>query len=50
VAEGVESIEQRELLRARGCDEMQGFVFSAAVDGEDAQRFLEPVRMLRRTM
>jgi EAL domain-containing protein (putative c-di-GMP-specific phosphodiesterase class I) len=29
-AEGVETEEQRQLLRALGCMEMQGFLFSAA--------------------
>jgi EAL domain-containing protein (putative c-di-GMP-specific phosphodiesterase class I) len=28
-AEGVETAEQRELLRALGCSEMQGYLFSA---------------------
>ena len=35
VAEGVETTEQAELLRAQGCDEMQGFLFSAAVAAAD---------------
>jgi EAL domain-containing protein (putative c-di-GMP-specific phosphodiesterase class I) len=29
-AEGVETLEQKELLRALGCTEMQGYLFSAA--------------------
>jgi diguanylate cyclase (GGDEF)-like protein/PAS domain S-box-containing protein len=29
-AEGVETLEQREMLRALGCTEMQGYLFSAA--------------------
>jgi EAL domain-containing protein (putative c-di-GMP-specific phosphodiesterase class I) len=40
VAEGVEQEAQREFLRASGCDEMQGFLFSAAVPAADAQRML----------
>jgi EAL domain-containing protein (putative c-di-GMP-specific phosphodiesterase class I) len=33
LAEGVETSLQRELLRALGCTEMQGFLFSAAKAG-----------------
>jgi diguanylate cyclase (GGDEF)-like protein len=40
VAEGVETEAQREFLRAGGCDEMQGFLFSAGVPAADAQRML----------
>ena len=28
IAEGVETVEQREFLRAHACDEMQGYLFS----------------------
>lgn len=35
VAEGVETEEQRRLLRLLNCDEMQGFLFSAAVPVEN---------------
>jgi EAL domain-containing protein (putative c-di-GMP-specific phosphodiesterase class I) len=41
IAEGVESREQRDFLRARGCDTMQGFFFSrplAAVEMESRLR------------
>ncbi len=31
VAEGVETEQQREFLRARGCDEIQGYIFSPPV-------------------
>ena len=34
VAEGVETAEQAHLLRLLQCDEMQGFLFSAAVPGD----------------
>jgi EAL domain-containing protein (putative c-di-GMP-specific phosphodiesterase class I) len=36
VAEGVESLEQRRLLRAFGCDEIQGFLIAAAMPAQDA--------------
>ena len=35
VAEGVETHEQAEFLKARGCDEIQGFLISRPVSGED---------------
>ena len=31
VAEGVETEGQREILRLAGCDELQGYLFSAPV-------------------
>jgi diguanylate cyclase (GGDEF)-like protein len=40
VAEGVETLEQAEFLRARGCHELQGFLFSAAVTAAEFVRFL----------
>jgi diguanylate cyclase (GGDEF)-like protein/PAS domain S-box-containing protein len=35
IAEGVETAEQAEFLRARGCDEIQGYLVSRPVSGED---------------
>lgn len=41
VAEGVETEEQKRLLRLLGCDEMQGFLFSKAVPADEFEaRFL----------
>ena len=40
VGEGVESIEQLEMLRAMGCDEAQGFLMSEPVSEEDFLVFL----------
>lgn len=31
IAEGVETLEQQAFLRAQGCDEMQGYLFSKAI-------------------
>ncbi|MEZ4330444.1 MAG: EAL domain-containing protein [Myxococcota bacterium] len=41
VAEGVETVEQRALLRDWGCQEMQGFLVSPAVPAPDAERWLD---------
>jgi EAL domain-containing protein (putative c-di-GMP-specific phosphodiesterase class I) len=40
VAEGVETEEQLSFLRDRGCDEMQGFIFSSPLDSEDCEKWL----------
>jgi len=40
LAEGVETSEQRESLRALGCTEMQGFLFSRPVPAADILRLL----------
>ncbi|WOK17025.1 EAL domain-containing protein [Rhodopseudomonas sp. BAL398] len=40
VAEGVETIQQRELLRSLGCDQMQGYLFSPAIPAAAFARLL----------
>ena len=40
VAEGVETDEQLDALRAMGCDEIQGFLFSPAIEGEAFEALL----------
>jgi len=40
VAEGVDSEEQRELLKNLGCDEMQGYLFSRPLAAADVVRLL----------
>jgi EAL domain-containing protein (putative c-di-GMP-specific phosphodiesterase class I) len=39
-AEGVETEDQRDLLRALGCTEMQGFLFSPALPEADFLRLM----------
>ena len=41
VAEGVETPEQAERLRAMGCDHGQGFLFSRPMTVEEAERYIE---------
>ena len=41
VAEGVETSEQREFLRAHACDEMQGFLFSRPLPPRDLAELLK---------
>jgi EAL domain-containing protein (putative c-di-GMP-specific phosphodiesterase class I) len=42
VAEGVETPQQKELLRALGCTLMQGFLFSGARPGAEVRKLLFP--------
>jgi len=43
-AEGVETLEQQELLRTLGCTEMQGYLFSAAKPGPEVRKLFGPQR------
>jgi diguanylate cyclase (GGDEF)-like protein len=44
VAEGVETLEQRELLKNLGCDQYQGYCFSPAVPSKEFTTLLEHSR------
>jgi len=41
LAEGVETADQLAYLRAQGCDEMQGCYFSAPLEADKMERFLQ---------
>jgi EAL domain-containing protein (putative c-di-GMP-specific phosphodiesterase class I) len=42
IAEGVETKVQRDFLAAQGCDEYQGYFFSAPVSAEEMLALLLP--------
>jgi diguanylate cyclase (GGDEF)-like protein len=46
LAEGVETAEQFEILRAAGCDEIQGFITSKAIPAAQAQTMVEHRKLL----
>jgi diguanylate cyclase len=41
VAEGVEQEEQMRFLRAEGCEEMQGYLYSRPLPGDEVLRLLK---------
>jgi EAL domain-containing protein (putative c-di-GMP-specific phosphodiesterase class I) len=43
-AEGVETEQQREILRTLGCTEMQGYLFSAARPGPEVRKLFDTSR------
>ncbi|HTO28579.1 MAG TPA: EAL domain-containing protein, partial [Devosia sp.] len=44
-AEGVETAQQRDIVAALGCTEMQGYLFSAALPAQDIAEFLFASRL-----
>src|SRR5262245_10224079 len=42
VAEGVETLQQKEFLRALGCNQMQGFLFSGAKPSAEVRKLFLP--------
>lgn len=43
-AEGIESVEQMAMLKALGCDDVQGYLVSRPMPGESVGAYLERAR------
>ena len=41
IAEGIETQEQADAVKAMGCDEVQGFVFSKPLPAQELQQMLQ---------
>ena len=50
VAEGVENETQKSLLRAAGCDELQGYLFGRSLSVDQLQEMFAPVHAARSSM
>ncbi|MCE2829747.1 MAG: EAL domain-containing protein [Sphingomonadales bacterium] len=50
VAEGVENETQKSLLRAAGCDELQGYLFGRSLSVDQLQEMFAPVHTARSSM
>jgi len=48
VAEGVETASQLKFLDSKGCDQMQGFIFSEPISSDDFYDLLKSVNVARR--
>ncbi|TRN62654.1 EAL domain-containing protein, partial [Pseudomonas syringae] len=46
IAEGVETVDQLELLVAYGCDQMQGYLFSKPVISDECAAMIKSSRSL----
>jgi diguanylate cyclase (GGDEF)-like protein len=41
IAEGVETEDQLEFMRCHGCDQVQGYIFSRPLPGEEMKKYIE---------
>ena len=44
LAEGVETVQQRDLLKQFGCHQMQGYLFSPAVPAAELRKLIDPAQ------